>query len=302
MGVNDRRPFAVLSCDLDTVDRHLQGYGFEDLPPCDVVYRTAVPRVLDLLDGLGVPCVFFVIGRDAEAQRDLLRDIAARGHEIASHSLTHPQPFRTLDDARLREELVGSRTRLAAAIGVDVSGFRAPAWDADARVLRAVAAAGYRYDASTFPTPVLLASRLAAYWRGRGKREVFSMDLLGSAFAPAAPHHPAAAPEVTEFPVTVTRWLRFPVYHTLAHLLPRGVFRRAVRAALRSTAPLCYEFHGADLLDLALDRVDPRLACHPGMSVPVEAKRAQLREVLETIASGRQVVTYRQALETGLAA
>jgi hypothetical protein len=29
------RPYAVFSCDLDTVDRHLQGYGFEDLGPCD---------------------------------------------------------------------------------------------------------------------------------------------------------------------------------------------------------------------------------------------------------------------------
>jgi peptidoglycan/xylan/chitin deacetylase (PgdA/CDA1 family) len=300
--VSGRQPFAVLSCDLDTVDRHLQGYGFEDLPPCDLVYRAAVPRVLELLDELGVPCVFFVIGRDAEAQRSLLRQIVERGHEIASHSLTHPQPFRTLDDAALREELVVSRSRLAAASGSEIAGFRAPAWDADARVLRAVGAAGYRYDASLFPTPVLLASRLAAYWRGTGKREVFSMDLLGSAFARIRPHRLDTASNVMEFPVTVTRWLRFPVYHTLAHLIPAGIFRRAVEAALRSRAPLCYEFHGADLLDLAIDRVDPRLARHPGMSLPLERKRAQLRQVLAAIKADRHVVTYRQALDRGLAA
>ena len=44
--------YAVFSCDLDTVDRHLQGYGFDDLPACDVIYRTAVPRLLELLDQL----------------------------------------------------------------------------------------------------------------------------------------------------------------------------------------------------------------------------------------------------------
>ena len=104
-----RVSYAVFSCDLDTVDRHLQGYGFEDLPPCDLIYRTAVPRLLELLDELGVPAVLFTIGRDAETQRDLLRRATAAGHEIASHSLTHPQPFSTLDDAALREQLEASR-------------------------------------------------------------------------------------------------------------------------------------------------------------------------------------------------
>src|SRR5579884_885474 len=260
------RPFAVLSCDVDTVDRHLQGYGFEGLPPCDRVYRTAVPRVLDLLDDLGVRAVFFVIARDAEAERPLLREIVARGHEVASHSLTHPQPFRTLDDGRLREETAGARARLEAAVEAPVVGFRAPAWDADARVLRMVSQAGYRYDASVFPTPVLVASRLAAYRRSTGKRSIFAMDLVGHAFAP----------------------LR--------------LFRRALRALLRSELPVSYEFHAADLLDLAGDGIDARMARHPGMRVALERKRALLREMLAAIASERRVMTYRQALEEELAA
>jgi len=71
--------YAVLSCDLDTVDRHLQGYGFEDQEPCDLIYRTAVPRLLDLLAELGVPAVLFTIARDAERQQDLLRRAVAAG-------------------------------------------------------------------------------------------------------------------------------------------------------------------------------------------------------------------------------
>ncbi len=298
--MSDRRPFAVFSCDIDTVDRHLDGYGFSGLPPCDVVYKTAVPRILDLLKELSVPGVFFVIARDAEAQAGLLRDMVRRGHEVASHSLTHPQPFRTLDDAELRVELETSRARLSAAAETPVVGFRAPAWDADKRVLGLVQAAGYRYDASMFPTPVLVASRLAAYRRSVGKTSIFSMDLLGSAFAPVRPHR--LTPELVEFPVSVTRWLRFPVYHTLVYLAPKPVFRRALRALLRSSLPVCYEFHGADLLDLAQDRVDPRMDRHPGMKIPVAEKRARLREVLRAIADARRVVTYRQALDEGLAA
>ena len=291
------RSFAVFSCDLDTVDRHLQGYGFEDLPPCDRIYRTAVPRLLELLEELGVPGVLFVLGRDADSERTLLRDAVTAGHEIACHSMTHPQPFSTLDDERLHEEIATSRACLSAASGTEVVGFRAPAWDVSRRVLAMVAQAGYRYDASMFPTPVLLASRLAAWRRSQHKASIFSMDLIGHAFAPAVPHHPGARSNgLVEFPIAVTRWLRLPVYHTFSYFVPPRLFMRGLRSLLRSGRPVCYEFHAADLLDLAADDVDPRMQRHPGMQLPVARKRAALKETLLTITRERAVVTYREAL------
>jgi hypothetical protein len=309
--VTDSRQFAVFSCDLDTVDRHLQGYGIEDLPACDRIYRTAVPRLLELLDELRVPGVFFFIARDAEREAPLLRQMVAAGHEVASHSMTHPQPFRTLADDALAEEVDGSRARLTAASGSEVIGFRAPAWDVDDRVLGRIAAAGYRYDASIFPTPVLIASRLSAYRRSANKgslrgRAIFSMDLVGHAFAPALPHEASAATNITgarglvEFPISVTRWLRLPVYHTFQYFVPPRLFARGVRSLLRSGRPVCYEFHAADLLDLASDDVDPRMDRHPGMRLPLERKRALLKDTLATIARERRVVTYRQALDEQL--
>lgn len=300
--MNDR-PYAVFSCDLDTVDRHLQGYGIDDAPACDRIYRAAVPRLLELFAELGVPGVLFVIARDAHAERALWRDAAAAGHEIASHSLTHTQPFSTLDDERLHTELAESRARLSEASGVEVIGFRAPAWDVTERVLAMIADCGYRYDASVFPTPVLIASRLAAYRRSAHKGSIFSMDLVGHAFAPAAPHRLRSVGNgLIEFPISVTRWLRLPVYHTFSYFVPPWLFARGLRSALRSGRPLCYEFHAADLLDLAHDGVDQRLDRHPGMQVPLAAKRAALRDVLATIARERRIVTYRQAIEEGIAA
>jgi peptidoglycan/xylan/chitin deacetylase (PgdA/CDA1 family) len=285
---------AVISCDLDTVDRHLQGYGIDGLPPCDIVYRKAVPRLLQLFEELHVPGVLFTIARDAESERGLLRDAVAAGHEVASHSLTHPQPFSTLDDGALHEEIVTSRKRLEAATGAEVTGFRAPAWDANARVLGMVRDAGYRYDASIFPTPVLIASRLSAYRRSAGKHSIFSMEVLGHTFAPVRPHR---ANGLTEFPIAVTRWLRVPVYHTFSYFVPPWFFGRALGALLRSGLPVCYELHAADLLDLERDGVDPRMARHPGMQLPLERKRDALRDILARIVAARPVVTYTQALE-----
>ncbi|HVM94857.1 MAG TPA: polysaccharide deacetylase family protein [Candidatus Acidoferrales bacterium] len=296
-------PFAVFSCDLDTIDRHLQGYGFENLPPCDLIYRTAVPRLLNLLEEAKVPGVMFVIARDAEPQRALLQQVVASGHEVASHSLTHPQPFRTLSDSELEQEVVESRARLSAASDSDVVGFRAPAWDIDDRVLRLVKRAGYSYDASIFPTPALISSRLSAYRRSTGMRSIFAMDLFGHAFAQTRPHRCRrdGTEGLTEFPIAVTPWLRFPVYHTLTYFVPRFVFRRAVRRLLQSNLPVCYEFHAADLLDMSLDGVDPRFSRHPGMKLSLAEKLGSLREVLSMIAGERRVLTYRQALAEGLA-
>ena len=135
------------------------------------------------------------------------------------------------------------------------------------------------------------------------KGAIFSMDLLGHAFAPVRPHRLSDGLDgLVEFPIAVTRWLRYPVYHTFTYFMPRWVFARALRAMLRSGLPVCYELHAADLLDLAHDDVDPRMDRHPSMRVPLAEKRRALEDILGEIARARRVVTYRQALAEGLAA
>ncbi len=294
---------AIISCDLDTVDRHLQGYGIDDLDPCDRIYRTAIPRFLELLDELSIPAVFFVIARDAPAQRELLRRIADAGHEIASHSLTHPQPFRTLGDDDLRREVYGSRELLQEVVGREVVGFRTPAWDVDERVLDAVADAGYAYDASSFPTPALIASRYAVSSRSEGRFDAFRLATLRRALGRTKPHslpkHGGSAERpLVEFPVAVTPLLRIPVYHTMSYFLPPWLFERSLASALRAPGIVSYELHAADLLDLKEDQVDDRMGRHPGMDRPVAAKRAALERVLRTIRDAREVTTYATTVES----
>jgi peptidoglycan/xylan/chitin deacetylase (PgdA/CDA1 family) len=81
-----------------------------------------------------------------------LVELARRGHEVASHTLSHP--FLTgLDPARLRAELSDSRRTLAGWLGQDVRGFCYPAGDVDARVVREVREAGYHYACTTEEGP-----------------------------------------------------------------------------------------------------------------------------------------------------
>lgn len=72
-----------------------------------------------------------------------LRALAEGGHEIGSHSWSHPL-LPGLDPARLEREIAGSRERIRAELGVACEAFCYPNGDADPAVVDAVRRAGYR--------------------------------------------------------------------------------------------------------------------------------------------------------------
>jgi hypothetical protein len=71
-----------------------------------------------------------------------LADLAAAGHEIGSHSMTH-ELLPQLDDNGLRYEVAQSREVIEKQIARPVQAFCYPNGEADDRVVRAVRAAGY---------------------------------------------------------------------------------------------------------------------------------------------------------------
>ncbi len=82
-------------------------------------------RVLDVLDSAGVRANFFMVGRNAKVNADLVREIAARGHVIGSHSKGHPILSRVTPE-RGAAELLGGRTDLEEVLGSPVHFFRFP--------------------------------------------------------------------------------------------------------------------------------------------------------------------------------
>jgi peptidoglycan/xylan/chitin deacetylase (PgdA/CDA1 family) len=77
-----------------------------------------------------------------------IRELGAQGHEIGSHSLTHPL-LTELDAAQLEREVARSRSQLAEATGCEVASFCYPNGSYDARALEAVRAAGYTCAVTT---------------------------------------------------------------------------------------------------------------------------------------------------------
>ncbi len=110
-------------------------------------------RVLELFDETRVKATFFVLGWIAERFPALVREIAAAGHEIASHGYHHQLVY-TLTPQQFREDVHAAKAVLEDASGKPVLGFRAPSYSLVASSLWALDTLideGYLYDASIFP-------------------------------------------------------------------------------------------------------------------------------------------------------
>lgn len=110
-------------------------------------------RLLQMFDEAGVTATFFVLGWVAERYPDLVRRIAAAGHEIASHSYAHRLAYE-LTPAEFREDLRRAKGVLEDAGGVPVRGYRAPSYSVTARsmwVIDELIDGGYLYDSSIYP-------------------------------------------------------------------------------------------------------------------------------------------------------
>src|SRR5438477_12744913 len=83
--------------------------------------------LLALCDRCGVRATFFVLGWIAARYPHLVQEIAAAGHEIASHGDMHRRVYELTPES-FSDELDRSRARLAAAGATTIVGFRAPEW------------------------------------------------------------------------------------------------------------------------------------------------------------------------------
>lgn len=308
------RPQASLSLDLDDLWSYLRTRGDPSWEGRPSYLPEFLPRVLEVLDRLGMKITFFVVGFDAArtVNRPHLRAIAERGHEIGNHSFAHECWLHRYSRAELEADIEKAEEALYAATGRRPTGFRGPGFSWSPDLFEILARRHYLYDASTLPTflgPLARLYFLASTDLGPEERKQRDA-LFGSfrdGFRPNKPYcwRLPGNQTLLEIPVTTIPVIKTPFH--LSYLVYLSRFSVALmRAYLHSALAACrvlgvepsFLLHPLDLL--SGDQV-PQLSFFPGMDLPARHKERLFSEVLEVIASSFEVKTVGEQAATILA-
>ncbi len=116
-------------------------------------YERNTIKTLNLLDEFNVKATFFVLGWIAEQNPQLIREIVARGHEVASRGFYH-RSLKNLTNDEFREDLRKTNKVLEDACGKKVIGYRSAEklnYERDSWIFEVLADEGFVYDASFLP-------------------------------------------------------------------------------------------------------------------------------------------------------
>jgi polysaccharide deacetylase family protein (PEP-CTERM system associated) len=189
--------------------------------------------ILEMLDEFAVKATFFVLGWVAERLPSLVREIQARGHEIACHGYGHELIYNIGPDL-FRKDIRTAKTILEDICGERVSGYRAPSYSITQQSLWALdilVEEGFTYDSSIFPV---------------------MHDTYGIPDAQPFPHRlQTAAGSLVEFPLTTLPlhlgWknVRLPIAGGgYLRLLPVSIIRHGITTInQRERQPAVLYFH-----------------------------------------------------------
>lgn len=238
-----------------------------------------IPRILELLASHDVRGTFFVLGWLAEREPDMVRQIAAAGHEVASHGYEHELVSRLGPDG-FRESVRRSKRVLEDLIGQEVIGYRAPSfsivpgleWAFDILLDER-----YRYDASLFPI-----SQHPTYGYPEAEKDPYWIERPGGRLA--------------EFPSTTALVLgrTWPASGgAYFRLLPYGLMRAGLKQAEARGAPGMFYTHPWEMDDWV-----PRVAAPKLQMWRTFAGRRRTFGKTERLLAQFRFVCVRSTLET----
>jgi polysaccharide deacetylase family protein (PEP-CTERM system associated) len=185
-------------------------------------------KLLEIFAESGVRATFFVLGHVAEQHPQIVREIAAAGHEIGTHGFGHEFVYQ-MKPEQFREQMMRSIRRLGDVTGSKVIGHRAAFFSITRKSLWALdilGEMGIRYDSSIFP---VLNYR------------------YGIEDAPRWPYQISVGGQnLTEFPISTVRFLgrNIPVAGgAYFRIYPYAMTRGAFRSINREGYPFTFYLH-----------------------------------------------------------
>ncbi|MBN1272725.1 MAG: polysaccharide deacetylase [Candidatus Aminicenantes bacterium] len=146
----DARVAVALSFDFDAETNALRDE--EESPGLlsqgEYAARTAIPRILNLLDKYRIPATFFIPAVTAQLHPDSIAAIVEKGrHEIGMHGWIHERNS-LLEEEVERELMKKSYDALQEITGKAPVGIRTPSWDFSLNTLKLIKELNLLYDSS----------------------------------------------------------------------------------------------------------------------------------------------------------
>ncbi|MBW1680648.1 MAG: polysaccharide deacetylase family protein [Deltaproteobacteria bacterium] len=235
--------------------------------------------ILSILDRHGVKATFFVLGFVAEGHPELIRDIARRGHEIATHGYAHRRVYEMSPKA-FREDLRKARAIIEEITGARILGYRAPEWSIRDDSIWApgiLEEEGFLYDSSMAPLPI-----------------------IGNKAYPRVPHRaPGGAGVLWEFPPLVAPAPLTPLPLGGGwglRVFPYRVIRHAVTALNRAGHPALFYVHPREF-----DRRNPKVSLPLSRRFVLNARVARTGQRLCRLLEDFRFTTVARYLESSIA-
>jgi polysaccharide deacetylase family protein (PEP-CTERM system associated) len=146
----------AMSIDLEDwfcVHNMSQAIRREDWDKCEMRVIDNTRRILALLAAHKTEATFFTLGWIAEQVPELVREIEAAGHEIATHGYSHTL-LTDMNAESFEADLKKALLVTQRCVNQEIIGFRAPSFTVTSKTLWAVDVLtrnGIRYDSSVFP-------------------------------------------------------------------------------------------------------------------------------------------------------
>jgi peptidoglycan/xylan/chitin deacetylase (PgdA/CDA1 family) len=234
----NEKPKAVVHVDLDGAGHIYRAHGWFYDYPDDPLFETGIKNMLNFFNVNGIKATLFTVASDLDdsRKREFLQEAVNQGHEIASHSLTHPFFYHLKYDEK-QAQINESKEKIETLLGISVKGFRAPNYQVDRDCLELLADYGYKYDSSVFPT------------RNWAKR-------LETPELEQAPNRPLHNCSIIEFPLPHYRPAPFPFHPSYSLLLGKSYFKWGMTRYRKTGHPLIFLFHLTDFsVPLPADRL-----------------------------------------------
>jgi peptidoglycan-N-acetylglucosamine deacetylase len=306
------KPIASLSLDLDNKWSYLKTHGDPGWQTFPTYLPLVVPRILRFFEERELTITVFIVGQDAvlEPNQAAIASLAAAGHEIANHSFHHDPWLHLYSSEEIEAELSRAEDAIERVTGQVPIGFRGPGFSCSPTTLRTLAARGYLYDASTFPTflgPLarmyyFMTSNLSA--QEKNQRKIL-FGTLGEGFRPIKPYRwPMDGKDLLEIPVTTVPFFRVPFHisyllylSTFSPRLAIAYFRTALWLCRVTGTPPSVLLHPLDFL--GADDVS-ELSFFPAMNLPAERKLRVVSEAIGLLTKHFRVLTmHEHAREAG---